>query len=499
MKRVGLLWLMLCALVPLMAQAHSPKHQFRGVWVPTVYNSYYRTLTIEQLKDTLVKQLDAYQDMGINAIIYQVRPEGDALYASQIEPWSRFLTGTQGQAPDEAFDPMAFLIEQCHLRCMEFHAWINPYRANTNKKNKLAESNRYYQSRYLYVSYGNQLLFNPGFPQNRQHIVNVVKDIVSRYNIDALHMDDYFYPYPLKGLKFQDIDTYKRFAQKDGFDALNQLSEWRRNNVNLLVKAISDTIKSIKPWVRFGISPFGIYRNKKQDEGGSETNGLSNYDDLYADTQLWINEGWIDYVIPQLYWEIGHPAANYTTLLYWWRENKGANTHLYIGQSVDRSIGQIHKKLDLTLEDERIGGNCFFTGYNLLTNKNGMRDTLTTHYYTRPALAPRFTHIDSIAPQRPHRVYMDLMGEEPLLKWDAVDGKKEEDKIWYYAVYAFDPALPIDITDMSKLVCITTQKQCPLPQGEGIQPLCLQYVVTAIDRLHNESEPSKAYLHQEED
>ena len=497
MKRLGCIWLLLVAFIAVWAETPLPKHEFRGVWIPTVYNNYYRNLSVEQLKDTLTKQLDAYQQIGINTIIYQVRPEGDALYASTLEPWSRFLTGEQGVAPEEDFDPMAFMIEECHKRCMEFHAWINPYRANTNKKNKLTEENRYYSNRYLYVSYGNQLLFNPGFPQNRAHIVSVVKDIVSRYDIDALHMDDYFYPYPLKGLKFQDISTYKRFAKADGFDEANQLAQWRRNNVNVLVKAISDTIKATKPWVRFGISPFGIYRNKKQDEGGSETNGLSNYDDLFADTQLWINEGWIDYVIPQLYWEIGHPAADYSTLLYWWRENKGTSTQLYIGQSVDRSINQIQKKLDLTLGDSRIGGNCFFTGDNLLANKNGMCDTLIAQYYQKPALQPRFVQIDSIAPNSPHRVYMDLMGEEPMLKWEAIDGKKEEDKIWYYAVYAFDPALPIDITDMTKLVCLTTEKSCPLPQGENIQPLCLQYVVTAIDRLHNESDPSKAYLHQE--
>ena len=219
---------------------------------------------------------------------------------------------------------------------------------------------------------------------------------------------------------------------------------------------------------------------------------------MYADTQLWINEGWIDYVIPQLYWEIGHPAANYTTLLYWWREAKGPNTQLYIGQSVDRSVNQFQQKLDLTKGDDRIGGNCFFTGDNLLTNKNGMRDSLTTLYYTQPAFAPQYAHIDSIAPNTPHRVYMDLMGDEPLLKWDIKQGKKEEDKARYYAVYAFDPSLPIDITDMNKLWCITSKQECPLPQGEGIQPLCLQYVVTSLDRLHNESLPSEAYLHKEE-
>ena len=498
MKRLGLIWVLLVACMALWAQSQPPKHEFRGVWIPTVYNTYYRNLSIEQLKDTLLQQLDAYQQMGINTIIYQVRPEGDAFYPSSLEPWSRFLTGEQGVAPDEDFDPMAFLIEACHQRCMEFHAWINPYRANTNKKNKLSEENRYYNNRYLYVSYGNQLLFNPGFPQNREFIVSIVKDIVSRYDIDALHMDDYFYPYPIQGLKFQDISTYKRFAEADGFSTNNELAAWRRNNVNLLVKKLSEAIKATKPWVRFGISPFGIYRNKKQDAGGSETNGLSNYDDLYADTQLWINEGWIDYVIPQLYWEIGHPAANYTTLLYWWRENKGPKTQLYIGQSVDRSVNQIQQKLSLTKEDNRIGGNCFFAGDGLLSNKNGICDTLSTLYYTHTAFAPRFASIDSIAPNRPHRVYMDLMGEEPLLKWEAKQGQKEEDKIWYYAVYAFDPSLPIDITDMNKLWCITSKQECPLPQGEGIQPLCLQYVVTSLDRLHNESRPSEVYVHKEE-
>lgn len=498
MKRIGFIWVLMVACMALWAQNQPPKHEFRGVWIPTAYNNYYRNLSVEQLKDTLVQQLDAYRKMGINTIIYQVRPEGDAFYASELEPWSRFLTGTQGQALEGDFDPMAFLIEECHNRCMEFHAWINPYRANTNKKNKLSDDNRYYANRYLYVSYGNQLLFNPGFPQNREHIVKVVEDIITRYDVDGVHMDDYFYPYPLKGLKFQDIDTYKRFAKADGFDTLNQLEDWRRNNVNQLIKGISETIKASKPWVRFGISPFGIYRNKKQDENGSDTNGLSNYDDLYADTQLWINEGWIDYVIPQLYWEIGHPAANYTTLLYWWREAKGPNTQLYIGQSVDRCVNQFQQKLDLTKGDDRIGGNCFFTGDNLLTNKNGMRDSLTTLYYTQPAFAPQFSNIDSIAPNTPHRVYMDLMGDEPLLKWDIKQGKKEEDKARYYAVYAFDPSLPIDITDMNKLWCITSKQECPLPQGEGIQPLCLQYVVTSLDRLHNESLPSEAYLHKEE-
>ena len=279
---------------------NAPKREFRGVWMHTIYNSVYPTLSSDEWKEYIRKQLDEYQKLGINVVIFQVRPEADAFYESEYEPWSRFLTGEQGKRPEPFFDPLHFMTEECHKRCMELHAWVNPYRANANKtKNRLVWHHIYYEKRYMFFSYGNQLMFNPGVPDSREHIVKVISDIVNRYDIDGIHMDDYFYPYPIQGLKIPDNETFKKYGLNKGYE-LGEIDRWRRDNVNTLVKTLSDTIKSIKPNVKFGVSPFGIYRNKAQSEIGSDTKGLSCYDNLYADILLWANNGWLDYVIPQL-------------------------------------------------------------------------------------------------------------------------------------------------------------------------------------------------------
>jgi uncharacterized lipoprotein YddW (UPF0748 family) len=312
------------------------------------------------------------------------------------------------------------MTEECHKRHMELHAWVNPYRANANKtKNRLVWHHIYYEKRYMFFSYGNQLMFNPGVPDSRAHIVKVISDIVKRYDIDGIHMDDYFYPYPIQGLKLPDNDTFKKYGLNKGYEQ-GEIERWRRDNVNLLVKELSDTIKAIKPYVKFGVSPFGIYRNKQQDETGSETNGLSNYDNLYADTQLWANNGWVDYIIPQLYWEVGHPAANYTTLFNWWKENKAPDVQMYIGQDVSRSQDQIAKKLNPTRVAENISGNCFWSGDMLLANKNEYKDSLQTAYFNHYALAPNFPKLNHNAPNRPENVRLELMGAYPKLTWNAL-------------------------------------------------------------------------------
>lgn len=267
----------------------------------------------EKLKQNLTGQLNSLQKAGINAIIFQVRPEADALYASRLEPWSRFLTGVQGKAPEPYWDPMQFMIDECHKRGMEFHAWINPYRTKTTLKSELAPNHVYNIHPEWFVAYGDQLYFDPALPESRRHICMVVSDIVSRYDVDAIHMDDYFYPYPVKGKDFPDDASFARLG--GGF---GNKGDWRRNNVNMLIKKLHETIREIKPWVKFGVSPFGIYRNESSDPLGSKTKGLQNYDDLYADVLLWAREGWIDYNIPQIYWHIGHPAADYETLVKWW-------------------------------------------------------------------------------------------------------------------------------------------------------------------------------------
>ena len=280
-------------------QSPYPKREFRGAWIQAV-NGQFRGIPTEKLKQTLIDQLNSLQGAGINAIIFQVRPEADALYASQLEPWSRFLTGVQGQAPSPYWDPMQFMIDECHKRGMEFHAWINPYRVKTSLKSELSPNHLYNIHPEWFVTYNNQLFFDPALPESRRHICMVVADIVSRYDVDAIHMDDYFYPYPAKGMDFPDDASFARYG--GGF---TNRADWRRSNVNILIQKIHETIRGLKPWVKFGISPFGIYRNEKNDPLGSKTNGLQNYDDLYADVLLWARNGWVDYNIPQIYWQIG--------------------------------------------------------------------------------------------------------------------------------------------------------------------------------------------------
>ena len=338
-----------------------PKREFRAAWIQAV-NGQFRGIPTEKLKQTLVGQLNSLQGAGINAIIFQVRPEADALYASQHEPWSRFLTGTQGQMPSPMWDPMQFMIEECHKRNMEFHAWINPYRVKTSLKNQLAPTHIYHEHPEWFVTYGDQIYFDPALPESREHICKIVSDIVSRYDVDAIHMDDYFYPYPIKGVDFPDNASFARYG--GGF---SNKADWRRGNVNILIKKLHETIRGIKPWVKFGISPFGIYRNQKTDPLGSNTNGLQNYDDLYADVLLWAREGWIDYNIPQIYWEIGHKAADYETLVDWWAKHS-ENRPLFIGQAVmntiqhadpkNPSINQLPRKMALQRSYQTIGGSC---------------------------------------------------------------------------------------------------------------------------------------------
>ena len=317
--------------VSAMAQTTSPKREFRGAWIQAI-NGQFKGKSAAEMQLMLTQQLDALQAAGINAIIFQVRPEADALYASSLEPWSRYLSGVQGQAPNPYWDPMAWMIEECHKRNMEFHAWINPYRAKTSASAQTDPKHITNQHPEWFIPYNNQLFFNPALSESREYIRRVITDIITRYDVDALHMDDYFYPYPANGQDFPDEADFQRLGA--GF---NNKGDWRRHNVNLLIEEIHNLVRELKPWVKFGISPFGIYRNQKSDPLGSETNGLQNYDDLYADILLWVNKGWIDYNIPQIYWHVGHPAADYGKLVDWWAKNAG-NRLLYIGQSILNTV-----------------------------------------------------------------------------------------------------------------------------------------------------------------
>ncbi len=368
--------------------------EFRGVWVATVVNIDWPSkagLSNDLQKKEFIDLLEMHQNNGMNAIILQVRPAGDAIYPSTLEPWSEYLNGKQGLPPSPFYDPLQFMIAETHKRGMEFHAWINPYRAVFNtKKSSVAPNHLTKTHPSWFVEYDNKQIFNPGLPEVWQHTNRVVRDLVSRYDIDAIHLDDYFYPYKVPGKEFNDEATYKKYSR-----GLNK-EDWRRSNCDTIIKQLSATIHNTKPGVQFGISPFGVWRNKSKDPSGSNTKaGVTNYDDLYADIMLWLQKGWIDYVIPQLYWEHGHPLADYDELVNWWNQHN-YNRNLYIGHGVYRAgsspAWRNGSEIPYQIKQLRIlkntRGSAYFSSVNFKNNPNHWSDSLQNHYYKKPSLQP---------------------------------------------------------------------------------------------------------------
>lgn len=455
-------------------------------------NGQFQGMPPTEMKNMLVSQLDSLEMTGINAIIFQVRAEADALYESPYEPWSRFLTGVQGKAPSPEWDPLRFMVDECHKRNMELHAWINPYRAKTKGTSALSPIHPYNAHPEWFVKYDGQLYFDPGLPESRKYICKIVRDIVSRYDIDAIHMDDYFYPYPSAGENFPDDSSFAVYGR--GF---SNRDDWRRDNVNELVKEIHKTVHDTKPWVKFGISPFGIYRNKDTDPNGSATNGLQNYDDLYADILLWVNNGWVDYNIPQIYWEIGNPVADYDTLIHWWAENATARP-LYIGQDVVRTVttpdpviprqNQIFAKYDLMRSLPSVQGSCLWYASVVVENMGNCRNVLAGKYYNFPALWPTSPFIDDKAPKKVRKMKAIWTEDGYYLFWIAPKAKDIMDEATHYVVYRFLKDEKVNLDNPSRIVTITHDEFYKLPYEDGKTEY--RYVVTALDRLHNESEPA---------
>lgn len=368
---------------------------FRGAWIATVANIDWPSK--EAIGDTDKQQtemlwvLDSLQSIGINAIIFQVRPTSDALYHSELEPVSHWLTGTQGSwGTQTPWDPLAWTIEQAHQRNMEVHVWLNPYRVNLAKTDTSMLCKEHIMRKHpeWFWQYAKQWYFDPGLDQTREWICTIVQDIVERYDIQAIHMDDYFYPYPVGKTPLPDTRTFAKYPR--GF---NNIHDWRRNNVNLAIQDISRTIKECKANVQFGISPFGVWRNAAVDSTGSKTTaGITNYDDLYADTRLWIQQGWIDYILPQLYWEIGKKAADYEKLAHWWaNEVKGTNCKLYIGLAPYRlekaspktrwgQGNEISRQMQLNRTIPEITGECFYSTQPMLRNPRHVCDSIRNFY-----------------------------------------------------------------------------------------------------------------------
>lgn len=469
-----------------------PKREFRGAWIQCV-NGQFQGMGTEKMQQTLIYQLDELQKDGVNAIIFQVRPECDALYPSKLEPWSRFLTGKQGKAPSPYWDPLQWMITQCHKRGMEFHAWINPYRAKTKTTHELASRHVVMRHPERCFDYDNQKILNPGIPENRNYICEVVKDIVSRYDIDGLHMDDYFYPYPAAGQVIPDDAQYR--ANPNG---IVDRGDWRRHNVNLFIKQLYETVHETKPWVKVGISPFGIYRNKKSSPIGSNTNGLQNYDDLYADVLLWISNGWLDYCVPQIYWEIGNKAADYDTLIRWWNQYASARP-LYIGEDIERTVKnqdpsnpnqhQQAAKHRLYQQMRGVKGTVLWYAKAAVDNTGNYGTMLRKNYWRYPALQPEMPFISKKTPKKPRKVKPVWTEDGYILFWTAPKGKKWYDTAEKYVVYRFNKGEKVNINDASKIVCITANTFMKLPYNDGKTKYT--YVVTTLNRLQSESKTVK--------
>ena len=485
------LFLLLVLLLTLSVSAQ-PKREFRGAWIQCV-NGQFLGMGTQKMQQTLVYQLDELQKDGVNAIIFQVRPECDALYQSSLEPWSRFLTGQQGKAPSPYWDPLQWMIDQCHQRGMELHAWINPYRAKTKGTTMLATNHIGITHPERCFTYDDLLILNPGIPENRDYICAVAKDIVTRYDIDGIHMDDYFYPYPAVGQVIPDDQQYRLYN-----NGIQNRGDWRRYNVNLFIKQFYETVHATKPWVKVGISPFGIYRNKKSSAIGSNTNGLQNYDDLYADVLLWINNGWLDYCAPQIYWEIGNKAADYDTVIRWWNHYVGAR-HLYIGEDIERTVkasdlrnpnlNQQPAKFLLHQQLQNVKGTVLWYAKAAVDNTGNYGTVLRNNYWRHPALQPEMPYIDKKAPKKPRRVKLVWTNDGYILFWTAPRGKQWNDVATRYVVYRFDKGECVNLDSPSKIVAITSNTFIKLPYYDGSTKYT--YVVTALDRMQNESKPVK--------
>lgn len=357
----------------------------RGAWVATVngdWPSASAKNSAQKQRQEFTALLDDLQAMGINAVFVQVRASGDAIYTSKLVPWSRYLTNTQGKDP--GYDPLAFMIEETHARGMEFHAWFNPFRANTTSaKTGLASNHVVNEHPNWIVNTGSQLYINPGIPQARQHIIDAIMEVVNNYDIDGVHLDDYFYPY---SGSFNDDATYK---ESNG--VFSNKGDWRRNNINVFVKELGASIHASKPKVEFGISPFGVWRNKSVDITGSNTKaGVTAYDTTFADVRTWIKQEYIDYVVPQVYWSIGFAAAPYDTLVSWWAgEVKGTKVKLYIGHAPYKlgtpekgwqTAQQIIDQLAWNESYPEVKGDIFFSAQHLRKNPLGLSELLKSYY-----------------------------------------------------------------------------------------------------------------------
>ncbi|MDR1090664.1 MAG: family 10 glycosylhydrolase [Prevotella sp.] len=483
--------LILLMLFSASAYAQSNKRFIRGVWVATVANIDWpaqKGLSAEEQKQEMINLLDKVKAYNMNTIIFQIRPTADAFYKSEFEPYSHWLTGVQGQDP--GYDPLRFTVDECHKRGLNIHVWLNPYRINNDTVgyNTYAKDHIINKHPEWVINYGKAKYFDPGLAEVRQFTCNVVKDIVNNYDIDAIHMDDYFYPYKIAKQEFPDSITFAKYPR--GF---KDKEDWRRNNVNLIIKEINETIKSVKPWVEFGISPFAIWRNKTEDPRGSDTKAMTNYDGLYADILLWQEKGWIDYVLPQLYFNIGYEIADYAILADWWSKyNYGAN--VYAGLAPYRVSKQAKQKewhnskelirqIKRNMSDPNIKGEIYFSAKSLFNKPEvKLEKQLTKKEYKYLSISPENNRIKRIEPENPQNASIQIIDDRNIsLKWQRGKDAKR------FVIYKFKRNKPVNKDNPENIVAVTGLTELTIPCKNEKDLEKYRYGVTSLSPSHSES------------
>jgi uncharacterized lipoprotein YddW (UPF0748 family) len=480
-----------------------PKREVRGVWIASVLNIDYPRVQSQDdnyLRNEWIKLLQDLQATGINTLMVQIRPAADALYPSAIVPYSKYLTGQQGQPPYNGFDPLAFMIQTAHAYGMEFHAWLNPYRASMRKESIEGFSGLHMIKQHpeWFVKYNSQWIFNPGIPEVRDHVDNVVAELVSNYDIDAIHFDDYFYPYREGKEVFQDGSAFSRF--NEGYTSVD---DWRRYNVSELIYKLSKTIKRIKPNVQFGISPFGVWRNSYRDPLGSVTQaGQTCYDDLYADILLWLKNDWIDYIAPQNYWATGFAIADHQIIADWWANNSyGKPVYMglgayRIGVSSSRepnwmNEGETPRQIRYDRNTPNCKGFVFFSAKDLLRNPLGIMDSLKNNYFKYPCFTPQPLNFpEEMVAGEPD--ITSVIGEGGLVR---IDWKEHwgEERPYQYVVYRFstDKYDFEDARNMAAIIPHSFNKKLTF-FDKNVEPgKTYTYAITAATKHFKEGPPSE--------
>ena len=466
------------------SQSIPPKREMRGAWIATVTNIDWPKSTIPEIqRQELITILDGLKAININAIMFQIRPECDALYQSNIEPWSRWLTGSQGTPPSPFYDPLEFAVDEAHKRGMELHGWFNPYRAERTVGNyPLSPMHVINQHPDWILQVGTVKFLNPGLQEVRDYVTSVFVDVANRYDVDGIHIDDYFY---VEGITTQDAATFANYPR--GF---TNLGDWRRDNVNILIREINDSLMAVKPWIKWGVSPRGIWRNGVPPG----IVGNDNYSTIYCDAMAWLHARSIDYINPQLYWAFGG-GQDYAKLMPWWADSAGANNrHMYVGHAVYRinnpfNATEIPRQIRLNRTDNDCQGSILYNTTSTLANPLGFYDSLKNDLYRYPALPPIMDWKDIVPPNPVQNFRFERLATgQAGLTWDLPQIASDGDSASRYVVYRFDHSnvQPNELDNSGNIINVEGWRQSfpgepPNPNGP------YYFVVTSLDRNYNES------------